>query len=114
MGVPDPPTAAMSARDLQDWLRRAGPALDRASVAANLGRGPNLGTTGATWISFTSPWGAGRLVRSSDGRSRSTAMRNVDGTATIDRRDTTTTPEQLDAIVRALGKPPPPAPAASS
>lgn len=98
---------AMSARDLQDWLSEAGPALGAAGVAADLGRGPNLGSVGATWISFASPWGAGRLVRSADGQSRSTAMRNVDGTATIDRRDTTTTSDQLDAIVHALRKPPP-------
>jgi hypothetical protein len=101
----------MSARDLQDWLSRAAPALAAAGVAANLGRGPNLGSVGATWISFSSPWGAGRLVRSADGGSWSTAMRNVDGTATIDRDDTTTTSDQLDAIVHAVSKPPPVAPA---
>jgi hypothetical protein len=96
----------MSARDLEDWLSQAAPALAVVGVAANLGRGPNLGTVGATWISFSSPWGAGRLVRSADGRSWSTAMRNVDGTATIDRDDTTTTSDQLDAIVHAVSKPP--------
>jgi len=91
-------TRALSARDLGDWLARAGPALASRRVSAVHGRGPRLVNDGATWISLSSTWGCGRLVRAADGSSRSTAHRYSDGATVIESQSGTTTEEQLETL----------------
>jgi hypothetical protein len=98
-------TRALSARDLGDWLTRAGPALDSMEISAVHGRGPRLVADGATWISLSSPWGCGRLVRAADGSSRSTAHRYSDGATVIESRSTTTTEAQLERLTDSLQDP---------
>jgi hypothetical protein len=98
-------TQALSARDLGDWLTRAGPALATRRISAVHGRGPRLVADGATWISLSSPWGCGRLVRAADGSSQSTAHRYSDGATVIESRSTTTTEEQLERLIDSLQGP---------
>lgn len=96
-------TAPMSARDLGDWCTHARPALAKRRITALHGRGPRLVTDGATWISLSSPWGCGRLVRAADGSSRSTAHRYRDGASVVDSRSRITTEEQLELLTDRLG-----------
>ena len=93
----------MTAGDMKTWLARSAETLRNAGVTAYLGRGPNLGRgDGATWISFSSRVGAARLVRDGDGSSHRSAHRYLDGAALVDEQDTTTSSDQLDALVQAL------------
>jgi hypothetical protein len=88
---------------MKTWLARRAEMLRTAGVTAHLGRAPNLGRgAGATWISFTSPVGAARLVREGDGSSHWSAHRYLDGAATVDDHGDTTSSAQLDALVQAL------------
>jgi hypothetical protein len=98
-------TQALSARDLAEWLARAGPALASKRISAVHGRGPRLVADGATWISLSSPWGCGRLVRAADGSSRSTAHRYSDGATVIESQARTTTEEQLERLTDSLQGP---------
>ena len=99
--------AALSAAELGQWLRDASPTLLDRRISAVLGSGPRLTEDGATWISFSSSFGHGRLVRSNDGSSRTTARRNEDGERLFDDHAPTTTTDQLDDLVRALTGPEP-------
>ena len=94
--------AALSAADLGQWLKDASPALLEHRISAVLGRGPRLTEDGATWISFSSGFGHGRLVRDVDGSSTTTARRNHDGERILDDHADTTTADQLEGLVRAL------------
>ena len=92
----------MTARDLSDWLTDAGPSLAAMRVSATHGVAPRLVYDGPTWISFSSPWGSGRLVRAADGSSQSTAHRYRDGATVIDSRSPTTTEAQLESLIHSL------------
>lgn len=92
----------MSARDLRDWLTRAAPALAALGVNAHHGAAPRLVADGASWISFSSRAGSGRLVRAIDGSSESRAHRYSDGGNLIDSRATSTTEDQLETMMQAL------------
>jgi len=94
--------AALSAADLAQWLRDASPSLLERRISAVLGRGPRLTEDGATWISFSSGVGHGRLVRDTDGSSSTTARRNDDGVRLLDTHAPTTTSAQLDDLVQVL------------
>ena len=98
-------TQPMSARDLSDWLIQAGPALANMRISATHSAGPRLVSDGQTWISFSSQWGSGRLVRAADGSSYSTAHRYKDGATVIDSRSATTTEEQLESLTHGLRRP---------
>jgi hypothetical protein len=95
-------TGAMSAGDLRAWPRRHAPELGTLGIAATHGAAPRLVNDGASWISFSSRAGSGRLVRAADGSSQSRADRYVDGTIIIDTRSPTTTEDQLDELMDAL------------
>lgn len=97
--------AALSASELAQWLRDTSPSLLDRRISAVLGRGPRLTTPGATWISFSSAVGHGRLVREVDGSSTVTARRNHDGERLLETTAPTTTADQLDALVAALAAP---------
>jgi hypothetical protein len=97
--------APLSAADLGQWLRDASPSLLDARISAVLGHGPRLVDDGATWISFSSGVGHGRLVRALDGSSRTTARRTCDGERMIDDDNDSTTTDQLEVLVRALTDP---------
>ena len=97
--------AALSAAELRQWLRDESPALLDRRITAVLGCGPRLTDDGATWISFSSGVGHGRLVRDNDGSSRVTARRNEDGERLLDESAPTTTSDQLDGLVQALTAP---------
>ena len=99
-----PSDVALSARELDDWLTDARPALDRAGISAVHGAGPRLVGDGPTWVSFSSPWGSGRLVRHADGSSRSTAHRYRDGFPVLSSNAADTTSRQLDAVVAAVSR----------
>jgi hypothetical protein len=98
-------TAAMSARDLRDWLADARPALAAAGVDAVYAGAPRLNADGATWISFSSRWGSGRLVREVDGSSASTTLRYGVGKPVLTSTSPTTTASELAAVVDALRAP---------
>jgi hypothetical protein len=94
--------AALTAAELEQWLRDASPSLLDRRISAVLGRGARLTKPGATWISFSSTLGHGRLVREADGSSTATARRNHDGERILATTAPTTTADQLDTLVAAL------------
>lgn len=94
----------MSAADLQAWLERATPSLLAQRVNAVHGRGPRLTSDGASWISFSSGLGTGRLVRAADGSSTAYARRHRDGVRILAHRADTTTEAHLDGVVAALSE----------
>lgn len=98
--------APMSARELGDWLVEARPGLDAAGIAAVHGVGPRLVADGATWISFSSSWGSGRLVRAADGSSTSTAHRYATGASVLDVAAPDTTAAHLESLVGMLAAKP--------
>ncbi len=95
----------MSARDLRDWFTGAQPALSDVGISCVHGIGPRLVEDGSTWISFSSRWGSGRLVRTNDGRSESRARRYADGVTVVNSKAETTTEQQLDTLTAALRRP---------
>lgn len=97
--------AALTADDVRQWLRDASPALLDSRISAVLGCGPRLTEDGATWISFSSSFGHGRLVRDVDGSSKAVARRNEDGERILFEESPTTTADQLDGLVRVLTGP---------
>lgn len=94
----------MTERELRDWLVAAAPRLADAGIDAIHGAGPRLTADGASWISFSSRWGSGRLVREADGSSHMTGHRYALGATPIDSRSATTTTEQLESLASALGR----------
>jgi hypothetical protein len=95
----------MSARDLRNWLLAAEGELAAVGVFGSHGAGPRLVADGSTWISFSSRWGSGRLVRAVDGSSESRAHRYRDGVTVVDSRSASTTEAQLDVLTHALQRP---------
>jgi hypothetical protein len=98
-------SSAMSAVELRDWLTAAAPALVERGIVGTHGTAPRIASEGSTWISFSSPWGSGRLVRALDGSSRSRADRYHERFPAVDDHAATTTEGQLDALVGAIGRP---------
>ena len=96
---------AMSARDLRDWLTGAQASLSDEGISCIHGIGPRLVEDGSTWISFSSRWGSGRLVRTVDGGSEIRARRYADGVTVVDSKAETTTERQLDTLTAALRRP---------
>jgi hypothetical protein len=93
---------AITAAEMVDWLRRVTPSLLAQRVNAVHGQGPRLTTDGASWISFSSNLGTGRLVRAADGSSTAYVRRHRDGVRILDHQADTTTEAHLDGLVTAL------------
>jgi hypothetical protein len=92
----------MSARDLRDWIPRRASELAGLGIAAVHGAGPRISDEGATWVSFSSRTGSGRLVRAADGSATWRADRYSDGRIILESRATATMEDQLDALMDAL------------
>jgi hypothetical protein len=96
----------VTAREMQRWLARSLPDLHAARIHADFARGRRLGRRGsASWVSLTSPWASGRLVRATDGSSSWAAHRHHDGAALLDGRSARTSLLQLDTLVDAIRQP---------
>jgi len=65
---------------------------------------------GPTWISLTSPWAHGRLIRLGDGSSDCSAYRASDGRPLVTERCAITTAAQLDGLIALLSRPAEPVP----
>lgn len=107
MSAPDPSDEPMSALDLRAWLDRSSGWLAERGVDATSGCGPRLTSEGATWISFSSRWGSGRVVRAADGTSTRVARRHAEGTSALAASASTTCESHLVEVVAAIGAPPP-------
>lgn len=106
------PDAALSAREVAHWLTDNAASLGDRRINASLGRriAPQ-GDEPVVWISLSSEWASGRLVRAADGSSEIAAHRFSDGAPLLLRRHPTTTAAQLDELADACARPhdaPPP------
>jgi hypothetical protein len=97
----------MSARAFQRWLIDTARPLSDRRVAGVFARGLRTSRdTAPTWISLTSSWAYGRIIRNGDGSSDSSAYRVSDGRTLILEHHATTTPAHLDDLLQALTPPP--------
>ena len=93
----------MSARDVRQWLLASADSLSALGVSGVVGRSPDCGTVGpASWISFASEIGSGRVVRHAAGDCHTSALRHADGVVLIDRCSPVTTSMELAAVVSAI------------
>lgn len=96
----------MNRRDLEHWVVASRARLAAQGISALFGFGPSIGRAGgASWVSFISRRGSGRLVRAPDGSSRSDVYGFADGACLGEARDATTSVDQLERIVGLLGAP---------
>lgn len=108
------PDAALSARQVAHWLTDNAASLGARRINASLGRriAPQGDDEPVVWISLSSEWASGRLVRGADGSSEIAAHRFSDGAPILLQRHPSTTAGQLDeladACARPLHAPPPP------
>jgi hypothetical protein len=82
-------------------LARSGVAATFASTAGS------RNAPGPTWISVTSPWGYGRLVRRGDGSFESTAYRSGDGMLLLHEEGDDVRATDFDDLVAAIARPEP-------
>lgn len=97
----------LTAGDLVDWLHGAERDLNERGITATHAAGAKMATGTASWISFSSRHGSGRVVRAADGSSHSTAQRYADGASVLDSCAPSTSVDDLLAVVSAVGSPPP-------
>ena len=96
----------MTVTEMRQWLQQAASTLAEERIVAVLAQGPRLGAgDGSTWISFTSPTGSARLIRSTDGSGHCHALRHRDGVAILDEHHSAVGEDHLDALVRLLAQP---------
>lgn len=109
--VPDD-GAGLTSAEVERWWRGAGQQLADARVHGSVGRGIVAEGSGAVvWISVTSAWATGRLVRAGDGASQLDVHRLSDGATLLQERHPTTTTAQLNDLLRACAEPEHPNPA---
>ena len=104
MSAPHPPRpTAMTRRDLERWVRDSG--LRLAGISMVFGFGPSINAAGgASWASFVSRRGNGRLIRAHDGSSCVEVYAFADGVRLDQHRDDRTTTAQLEQIVELLAR----------
>jgi hypothetical protein len=61
---------------------------------------------GTMWISLTSNWGHGRLVRNADGSADLSAVRTPDGVTVVDEHHDHVEVDDLERLVHAIARPP--------
>ncbi len=99
--------AGLSVRGVAAWLRERAQSLSEHRINASLGRRhARPGVEPVVWISLTSEWAEGRLIRNSDGSSEIKAHRFLDGKALLDQEQPATTADQLDELAQACSRPP--------
>lgn len=98
--------AALSAREVTGWLQDRAASLGARRIDAGVGRRiAARGGEPVVWVSLTSAWATGRLVRSADGSSELAAHRFSDGAEILSARHRTTTADQLDELAEACARP---------
>jgi hypothetical protein len=101
------PEQALTASRFRQLLEQAARAFGENGIAGVFGSTVSSRQhPGPTWISLTSPWAYGRLVRRGDGSSHGSAFRASDGEVLIDEDNDTTTAAQLDRLLAAVSAPP--------
>jgi hypothetical protein len=98
---------AVSVGRFRHLVRDAGPLLVDAHVNAVDGssRRTDRGS-GTMWISLTSSWGHGRLVRNADGSADLSAVRSPDGVTVVDEHHDHVEVDDLQRLIEAIGRPP--------
>ena len=110
-----PPGVSLSARDVERWVTDNAALLGRRRINASVGRGlVRSGTEPVVWVSLTSEWASGRLIRGSDGSSDVEALSTGDGRSLLSQRHPNTTAEHLDELMAACSRPERPGPASST
>ena len=95
----------MTRRDLERWVSDSGVRLAARGVSVVFGFGPSINAAGgASWASFISRRGDGRLIRAHDGSSRVDVYAFADGACLDQHRDDRTTFGQLEHIVDLLAR----------
>ena len=95
----------MSRRDLEHWVADNGARLATRGVSVLFSHGALIDASGgASWASFTSRRGNGRLIRAQNGSSRLDVYAYVDGARLGEGRDDHTSSSQLEQIVDLLAR----------
>lgn len=93
----------MSRRELQDWVAASRDRLAGRGISVLFGFAPSMGRDqGASWASFVSRRGTGRLVREPDGSSRVDVYAFADGACLSEDRYDHTSVDQLEQIAESL------------
>lgn len=101
-----PEPQSLTASTFRHLLERVAGTLVRNGIAGVYGSTVSTRRNpGTTWISLTSPWAYGRLIRLADGSSECSAYRSRDGQALVVEHGTITTAAQLDVLIAALSRP---------
>lgn len=97
----------MTRRELETWVASSRDRLAARGVSVLFGFGPSISRrdAGASWASFTSPLGSGRLIRAPDGSSRLDVYAFADGRCLAEERRAETVVEQLERIAGLLTRP---------
>jgi hypothetical protein len=96
----------LSAAAFRQLFTEAAPDLADAGVSASFGT--TVGSRrapGPTWVSVTSPWGHGRLIRRADGSFECGAHRIPGGEPLCAERGEQIRPEDLDDLIAAVSRP---------
>lgn len=89
----------MNRRELERWVAANRDRLSTRGVRVLFGFGPPLdGNGGASWASFLSGRGSGRLVRGVDGSSQVDAYAFADGACLRQDRNAEASVEQLESL----------------
>lgn len=106
--TPRPVSGALSPAGVARWLEDNATSLSARRISAEFGRRlTRHGIEPVVWVSFTSAWAAGRLVRASDGSSEIEAHRFRDGAVVLAGRYPSTSTTQLDDVAQACADPGP-------
>lgn len=93
----------MTRRELEKWVAASAVRLRPSRVSVLFGFAPSIGRAGgASWASFVSPRGHGRLVRAEDGSSQVDVYAFLDGACLRRQREDHTSVDQLEQIVDLL------------
>jgi hypothetical protein len=93
----------MSQRELEHWVAASRARLAARGISVFFGFGPSTGRDGgASWASFISRRGTGRLIRASNGGSRVDVYAFADGSCLREDREDHTSVDQLEQIADLL------------
>lgn len=95
----------MTRHELERWVSDSGVRLETRGVSVVFGFGPSINPAGgASWASFISRRGNGRLIRAADGSSHVDVYAFADGACLSQHRGDDTTTDQLEQIVEILAR----------
>jgi len=111
LGGKEPVTAnqlPLSASSFKQLIDDEAELLIRAGISAVFGStvGERRSRPGTVWISLTSQWGYGRMIRHSDGSSETAAHSSTADRALLIAGRSITTVEDFLALIAAVGRPP--------